>query len=58
VAIRSALWFGHSFDGSRVVLRIHALIEAVILHPGVFAGLLERERAVGATIEQLKVFVR
>jgi hypothetical protein len=41
-----------------VVLRIHALIEAVILHPGVFAGLLERERAVGATIEQLKVFVR
>jgi hypothetical protein len=31
-----------------VVLRIHALIDAVILHPGVFAGLLERERAIGA----------
>jgi hypothetical protein len=48
LAIRSVLWFGHSFDGSRVVLRVHALIEAVILHPGVFAGFIERHRAVGA----------
>jgi hypothetical protein len=31
-----------------VVLRIHALIEAVILYPGVFVGFLERERAIGA----------
>ena len=31
-----------------MVLRIHTLIEAVILHPGVFAGFLERERAIGA----------
>jgi hypothetical protein len=31
-----------------MVLRIHALIEAVILHPGIFAGFLERDRAVGA----------
>jgi hypothetical protein len=28
------------------MLRVHALIEAVILHPGVFAGFLKRDCAV------------
>jgi hypothetical protein len=32
----------------QVVLRIHALIEAVILHPSVFAGFIARPCAVGA----------
>ena len=31
-----------------MVLRVNALIETVILHPGVFAGLLKRHRAVAA----------
>jgi hypothetical protein len=30
MTIRSALRFGHSFDGSRMVLRIDALIEAIV----------------------------
>jgi hypothetical protein len=40
--IRQALHRG------RMVLRIHALIEAVIPHPGVFARLLKRHRAVAS----------
>jgi hypothetical protein len=48
VAIRSAFRFGYTLDRSRVMLRVNALIEAVILHPGIFAGLLKRDCAVGA----------
>jgi hypothetical protein len=31
-----------------MVLRVHALIEAVVFHPGVFARFIERHRAVAA----------
>jgi hypothetical protein len=31
-----------------MVLRVHALIEVVILHPGIFARLLERHGAVAS----------
>jgi hypothetical protein len=31
-----------------MVLRLHALVEAVVFHPGVFAGFIERHRAVAA----------
>jgi hypothetical protein len=37
-----------ALNRGRVVLRIHALIEAIILHPGVLAGFIVRHRAVGA----------
>jgi hypothetical protein len=40
--IRQALHRG------RMVLRVNTLVEAVILHPGVFAGFRERHRAVSA----------
>jgi len=38
----------------RMVLRVHPLIEAVILHPGVFARLIERHRAVAAAYRAAK----
>ena len=31
-----------------MVLRIHALIEAVIFHPGIFAGFIKRHRAIAS----------
>jgi hypothetical protein len=46
VAIRSALRFVQSPDRSGMVLRVNPLIEAVVLHPGVFAGLLKSDCAV------------
>jgi hypothetical protein len=60
VTIGSALRFGHPFDSSRAVLRVHALIEPIVVHPGVFgsSSAIAPSRRRLPHIEQLKVFVR